>query len=718
MSLASKVAIGVGGRALVSGIGNALSGAYGIVSKTGQAIGAAGKALGSATQNVSNQPSTPTNKIIIANAGMAGSVGKQKVTRGGTLPAPKVVATPQVSTKMPTEALLNTAVKYLSSIDKSLKTQLDFERTSYQEQARAEREAIIESKPTNTFSDMKNRLSGFKSDVKDNAGLAGKVLMGLAGLTAVSALIASAMDQKEINALKENVEQFKKTFGWLADLGSIVGAGGVMGFLFGGKGFVGRLKGGLVGMVATHVVDRLYSTFAGGYKTDENGNPVLDQNGKPVKESKSMSALGYGLSAVAGGIAVKNIAKRLPAAKLAAQKAGTLGRVAGSSSVAGMQAATRKGTSWLATRRGRKFLVILGRKLGKGMVAKIFKYLARIVAGLLATATGVGAIPGILIILANVAFIGWDIVDIASSIWDAFNESSAEDTNATAVPVKPEQDATKVSGAMPTTGVVSKSETGRPEEAQAFFESKGWTKEQAAGIVGNLFVESGLKTDAIGDGGKAYGIAQWHPDRQAKFQEIYGKSIRQSTFNEQLQFVDWELNNTEKRAGGLLRSAASAEDAAAIVDQYYERSSGAARQQRIANASSIIGGNYSNLQGGGGSAGGLGQMASNAISGGLEGMANLFGTLGSSIVKPGVARNFTQSSSNPSEQISNESMKIQNDITFGIKKEKSKDKISMPTIPAGTPRGISPQKSVSNIDPNYQNVDILAKYLAHFRLAA
>jgi hypothetical protein len=37
---------------------------------------------------------------------------------------------------------------------------------------------------------------------------------------------------------------------------------------------------------------------------------------------------------------------------------------------------------------------------------------------------------------------------------------------------------------------------------------RGWSKEQSAGLVGNLIVESGLRTDAVGDGGKARGVAQ------------------------------------------------------------------------------------------------------------------------------------------------------------------------------------------------------------------
>jgi peptidoglycan hydrolase-like protein with peptidoglycan-binding domain/lysophospholipase L1-like esterase len=129
-------------------------------------------------------------------------------------------------------------------------------------------------------------------------------------------------------------------------------------------------------------------------------------------------------------------------------------------------------------------------------------------------------------------------------------------------------------------------ETGSAKEAVQFFISKGWSPAQAAGIVGNLQAESGanLKTNAIGDGGKAYGIAQWHPDRQANFRRAYGKDIREAGFKEQLAFVQWELENTERNAAAKLRQTKTPEQAAWSFDEYYERSSGAHRQKRINNA--------------------------------------------------------------------------------------------------------------------------------------
>ena len=134
------------------------------------------------------------------------------------------------------------------------------------------------------------------------------------------------------------------------------------------------------------------------------------------------------------------------------------------------------------------------------------------------------------------------------------------------------------------------------QQAMQFFQSKGWTKEQAAGIVGNLQTESGnFAPDVIsgrrkGDGGKAVGVAQWHPPRQANFQRVMGKPVEGSSLQEQLEFVNWELNNTEKRAGNILRTMSDAAQAAEAVDKFYERSSGAHRNQRIANARALAGG--------------------------------------------------------------------------------------------------------------------------------
>jgi hypothetical protein len=109
-------------------------------------------------------------------------------------------------------------------------------------------------------------------------------------------------------------------------------------------------------------------------------------------------------------------------------------------------------------------------------------------------------------------------------------------------------------------------------DVMKFFEGKGWTPEQAAGITANLQQESGFNPKAKGDSGKAAGVAQWHPDRQANFKKFSGKDIKDSSLEEQLSFVDYELRQgTEKKAGKMLMSAKSAFEAGGIVSSKYER---------------------------------------------------------------------------------------------------------------------------------------------------
>jgi len=104
-----------------------------------------------------------------------------------------------------------------------------------------------------------------------------------------------------------------------------------------------------------------------------------------------------------------------------------------------------------------------------------------------------------------------------------------------------------------------------------YFEKQGWTKEQASGIAANLSRESNFNPRAIGDNGSAFGIAQWHPYRQAAFKEQFGKDIRESTLEEQLAFVQFELTKGSRQfAGRLLKKAGSPEEAGSIVSRFYE----------------------------------------------------------------------------------------------------------------------------------------------------
>ncbi|RQZ76389.1 mannosyl-glycoprotein endo-beta-N-acetylglucosamidase [Burkholderia glumae] len=113
---------------------------------------------------------------------------------------------------------------------------------------------------------------------------------------------------------------------------------------------------------------------------------------------------------------------------------------------------------------------------------------------------------------------------------------------------------------------------GLQQRALEFFQRAGWTLQQAAGVVSNLWSESALRADVPGDNGTAYGIGQWHADRQADFAAWAGKNIRDSSLDEQLAFVNFELTKGKESAAGLLlRAAQNANQAGQVVSRYYER---------------------------------------------------------------------------------------------------------------------------------------------------
>ena len=121
---------------------------------------------------------------------------------------------------------------------------------------------------------------------------------------------------------------------------------------------------------------------------------------------------------------------------------------------------------------------------------------------------------------------------------------------------------------------------GAPSVGQmmAYFQQKGWSTTAAAGIAASLYQESKFKSGAVGDNGAAYGLAQWHDDRQREFARHFGHSMIGSSWQEQAAFVDYELHNREGRAGRALKGNISAGAAGALMTRLYERPADVAGQ--------------------------------------------------------------------------------------------------------------------------------------------
>jgi len=135
------------------------------------------------------------------------------------------------------------------------------------------------------------------------------------------------------------------------------------------------------------------------------------------------------------------------------------------------------------------------------------------------------------------------------------------------------------------------SQQDRINQAMGYFESQGWSHAQAAGIVGNLQAESGVDSNRAQDGGgPGYGLAQWEGPRQADFAKWAGHDIHQSTFKEQLEFIQHELTTTESGAGNALKGATTASQAAQIFCNRYERPGTPHMDSRIAFAEAAFNG--------------------------------------------------------------------------------------------------------------------------------
>ncbi|WP_063043280.1 phage tail tip lysozyme [Nocardia pseudovaccinii] len=127
-------------------------------------------------------------------------------------------------------------------------------------------------------------------------------------------------------------------------------------------------------------------------------------------------------------------------------------------------------------------------------------------------------------------------------------------------------------------------------EIYKYLLSKGFTPAQAAGILGNMQVESGFDTGAYNPGEGAIGLCQWEGGRRTALEAFAANDPQHRSITDwhlQVDFMMHELRGSESGAYGQIKAANSAGAAAAAFDQYYERSSGEARGQRVANANSI-----------------------------------------------------------------------------------------------------------------------------------
>lgn len=96
----------------------------------------------------------------------------------------------------------------------------------------------------------------------------------------------------------------------------------------------------------------------------------------------------------------------------------------------------------------------------------------------------------------------------------------------------------------------------------------------AAGLLGNLMQESGvaINTRAVGDGGNAFGMAQWNgPRRRAYLSFAQSRGVDPDDIDTQIDFLLHEFRTTEADAWARIQEARTATEAALIASREFWR---------------------------------------------------------------------------------------------------------------------------------------------------
>ena len=125
--------------------------------------------------------------------------------------------------------------------------------------------------------------------------------------------------------------------------------------------------------------------------------------------------------------------------------------------------------------------------------------------------------------------------------------------------------------------------TSTEQQVFDFYKSKGLSNNAIYGIMGNIAVESGFNTTAVGDNGTSFGLFQWHDERWKGLKKFaLEKGTDTADLQTQLEYSWHELNSTEKKAlNELQNNKNTVSQYAEKFDKLFERSNGSARSKRV-----------------------------------------------------------------------------------------------------------------------------------------
>jgi hypothetical protein len=257
INLRSPIATIIGGLgSAIGGIGSAVGGAAKLAGNTIETIGDIAKAGSAAGGDAPDRTVNESNLGLIAAAAQQNVKGKGG---SGTLPVRKAATKQKPSQNLSTEKLLSIAVKHLTSIDASLKAQMDYNVQATREEAKQEKENDIEGK-NNVFTRFADRMKMKAANAAGAVKEKGTDFAKTAAMVAAAALVLklSTLKPEAIERLKKTITEFQEKYKFLFEkvfpvLGGAF-AGAKVGALGGPWGaFIGFIIGGIAGWAITEV---------------------------------------------------------------------------------------------------------------------------------------------------------------------------------------------------------------------------------------------------------------------------------------------------------------------------------------------------------------------------------------------------------------------------------------------------------------------------------
>ena len=118
----------------------------------------------------------------------------------------------------------------------------------------------------------------------------------------------------------------------------------------------------------------------------------------------------------------------------------------------------------------------------------------------------------------------------------------------------------------------------------------------ALGLAGNIAVESNFNpgineiAPVVPGSRGGYGLIQWTGPRRVQYEEYaQGRGSALDDFDTQLDFLTWELQNTEQRAADRIFAASTPEEAARLTSDLFLRPGIPHMDRRIAETQRIAG---------------------------------------------------------------------------------------------------------------------------------